>query len=115
LRLAKHAANNRPNFHYCKIWISDLVRKQTLSFICRCQSRSKAKNLHSIKCSKLCFCLKCRISFCIKHICGNIFVASALKAPSKMLGTSGAKSCSSPSQGPLAPPSLGVWVERPFM
>ena len=28
---------------------------------------------------------------------------------------SGAKSCSSPSQGPLAPPSLGVWVEQPLM
>ena len=52
---------------------------------------------------------------CLQHICGNIFVASALKAPSKMLGTSGARSCSSPSQGPLAPPSLGVWVERPLM
>ena len=52
---------------------------------------------------------------CLQHICGNIFVASALKAPSKMPGISGAKSCSSPSQGPLAPPSLGVWVEQPLM
>ena len=44
---------------------------------------------------------------CLQHICGNIFVASALKAPSKMPGTSGARSCSSPITGPL-PPLL--WV-----
>ena len=49
---------------------------------------------------------------CLQHICGNIFVASALKAPSKMLGTSGAKNCSSPTQGPLAPPSRHVPSEH---
>ena len=44
--------------------------------------------IHSIKCSKLCFCLKCRISFCIKHftrsVVYNIFVATyLLRPPSK--------------------------------
>ena len=56
-------------------------------------------------------CLKCRISFFIKHftrsVVYNIFVVSALKAPSKMRGISGARSCSSPSHVPLSPPSLG--------
>ena len=42
LRLAKHAANDRSNFHYCKIficefWSMDLLRKQTLFSICRCR------------------------------------------------------------------------------
>ena len=49
--------------------------------------------IHSIKCSKIVFldlkCLKCRISFFIKHftrsVVYNIFVVSALKAPSKRL------------------------------
>ena len=138
LRLAKHAANDRSNFHYCKtfiyeLWSTDLVRKQTLFFICRCQSTQILKTVKSQKSSFDKMFKNCvsglempqmpNILFyqtfykicCLQHICGNIFVASALKAPSKMLGTSGAKSCSSPSQGPLAPPSLGVWVERPFM
>ena len=44
--------------------------------------------IHSIKCSNLCFCLKCRISFGIKHftksVVYNIFVATyLLRPPSK--------------------------------
>ena len=49
--------------------------------------------IHSIKCSKIVFlnlkCLKCRIPFFLKHftrsVVYNIFVVSALKAPSKRL------------------------------
>ena len=102
LRLAKHAANDRPNFHYCKtfiyeLWSTDLVRKQTLFFICRCQSTQILKTVKSQKSSfdkmfKMVLldlkCLKCRISFCIKHftrsVVYNIFVATyLLRPPSK--------------------------------
>ena len=151
LRLAKHAANDRSNFHYCKIficefWSMDLLRKQTLFSICRCRCAQILKTvksqkislkcscgsehcepvaasplqalttrqifgifyhlfsaeslwvracswsvwedglckIHSIKCSKIVFldlkCLKCRISFFIKHftrsVVYNIFVAT---------------------------------------
>ena len=54
LRLAKHAANNRSNFHYCKIficefWSMDLLRKQTLFSICRCRSTQILKTVKSQK------------------------------------------------------------------
>ena len=56
LRLAKHAANDRSNFHYCKtfiyeLWSTDLFRKQTLFSICRCQSTQILKTVKSQKSS----------------------------------------------------------------
>ena len=144
LRLAKHAANDRSNFHYCKtfiyeLWSTDLVRKQTLFFICRCQStqifetvkaRNKSLNcpwlpplfklwplvnylvyftisplrnqyewervldqvwedglckIHSMKFSKLCFCLACsKLCFCLAPAKRKV-VPPQLRGPSPPL------------------------------
>ena len=111
LRLAKHAANDRSNFHYCKTFIYELCRCQSTQIFETVKARKKSLNcpwlpplfrlwplvnylvyfttsslrnhyewervldhvwedglckIHSIKCSKLCFCLACsKLCFCL--------------------------------------------------
>ena len=93
----------------------NLLRKQTLFSICRCRCTQilktvKSQNLHSIKCSKIVFldlkCLKCRISFCIKHftrsVVYNIFVATyLLRPPSKHR-----QRCLAPAEREVVPPRV---------
>ena len=112
----------------------DLLRKQTLFSICRCRSTQILKTvkshlsniwhilppllrgvimsvkIHSKKCSKIVFldlkCLKCRISFCIKHftrsVVYNIFVATyLLRPPSKHR-----QRCLAPAERKVVPPRV---------
>ena len=111
LRLAKHAANDRSNFHYCKTFIYELCRCQSTLIFETVKARKKSLwiargslpssgfdhsstiwyilppllcgiimsecvldhvwedglcKIHSIKCSKLCFCLACsKLCFCL--------------------------------------------------
>ena len=92
-----------------------MVRKQTLFFICRCQSTQILKTVKSQKSSfdkmfKMVLldlkCLKCRISFCIKHftrsVVYNIFVATyLLRPPSKHR-----QRCLAPAEREVVPPRV---------
>ena len=89
LRLAKHAANDRSNFHYCKTFIYEL---------CRCQSTQILKTVKSQKSS---FDKMFKIVF-LDLKCLNIFVATyLLRPPSKHR-----QRCLAPAERKVVPPRV---------